>query len=123
MSWSSGLRPRALLFLGLFVALTLRVAADDHIRTGGQYQEPYPYGTPGSVIRTDQRFHPGDITPSSSYLYMSCHGGDVINNPGVTDVEVVIPAGVNLNWNTGLTPTITWPGTGAPASAGPKISF
>jgi hypothetical protein len=111
------LRPRAFLLLGAFLPLALALRADDHIRTGGQYQEPYPYGAPGSVIRTDQRFHPGDPTPSSNYIYLSCHAGDVIQNPAATNtfIDVVIPAGINLTWNQSIPggPQITWPGTGA----------
>ncbi len=127
MSLPFRLRPRAFLLLGLFLPLALRLRADDHIRTGGQYQEPYPYGAPGSVIRTDQRFHPGDPSPSCNYIYLSCHAGDVIQNPAATNtfIDVVIPAGINLTWNQSIPggPQITWPGTGAPGGGSAKVIF
>ena len=111
--FSAGARTTALLFLLL---LGIRLSADDHFRTGGVVEsEPFP----ASPTKVDQRFHIQDVTMTSAVrMHYNCHAGDTIN-PG--SIDFVIPSGVALNWNTGLTPALNWQASGAP-NAG-RITF
>jgi hypothetical protein len=110
---SAGARTTALLFLLL---LGVRLSADDHFRTGGGVEsEPFP----ASPTKVDQRFHIQDVTMTSAVrIHYNCHAGDTIN-PG--SLDFVIPSGVALNWNTGLTPALNWQASGSP-NAG-RITF
>jgi hypothetical protein len=84
-------RLRATLLLAFSLGLGLTLAADDHFRTGGVFQDPFPLAGDPSIVKVDQRFHVGDpATLGSTHMYIGCHAGDTIN-PGT--LVVVIPGG------------------------------
>ena len=111
---SAGARASALLLL--FFPLAVRLSADDHFRTGG-IVEPEPF-VEINAVRVDQRFHIQDVNTLGVQIHYNCHAGDTIN-PGTLDF--VIPAGVAMTWNTGLTPAINWQGTGN--DVGSRVAF
>lgn len=113
---TAGARTTALLIL--FLPLAIRLSADDHFRTGGiNESEPFP----ASPTKVDQRFHIQDLSTvnvGANRIHYNCHAGDTIN-PGT--IDFVIPSGVAMNWNTGLTPVLNWQASGAPNPA--RITF